>query len=203
MMDIHDFNNNEKWMIVGDDQESKKLGNKNFSIDDLNKFANFLNSFSVFYFRHRFGNSSSDTLKKTVKSVNILVRELYDRDCKKKFTQTKDFWVINMDSNNIDEIAREIPHVLTFPKRLERLRIKIAEDMENHIREPVYDQMNGNSTRIISIRRNYELEDAFDKLKKIDMKNHLVIKYLDEYGNEEVGIDGGGLLKEFITQVSR
>ena len=202
-MDIHDFNNNEKWMIVGDDQESKQLGNKNFSIDDLNKFAKFLNSFSVFYFRHRFGNASSETLKKTVKSVNILVRELYDRDCKKKFTQTKDFWVINLESNNIDEIAREIPHVLTFPKRLERLRIKIAEDMDNHIREPIYDQIHGNNNRIISIRRNFELEDAFEKLKGVDMKNHLVIKYLDEYGNEEVGIDGGGLLKEFITQVSR
>jgi ubiquitin-protein ligase E3 C len=36
---------------------------------------------------------------------------------------------------------------------------------------------------------------------KVNLKQKLKIKFVNEYGQNEEGIDGGGLLKEFLTKL--
>ena len=38
-------------------------------------------------------------------------------------------------------------------------------------------------------------------MQKFDLKNKLKIKFINELGQIEDGIDGGGLFKEFITKL--
>lgn len=38
-------------------------------------------------------------------------------------------------------------------------------------------------------------------MQKFDLKNKLKIKFMNELGQIEDGIDGGGLFKEFITKL--
>ena len=47
------------------------------------------------------------------------------------------------------------------------------------------------------------MEDAFYKIykQKFNLRNNLQIKFLNEQGIIEEGIDGGGLFKEFITKL--
>jgi hypothetical protein len=54
------------------------------------------------------------------------------------------------------------------------------------------------------IRREYLVEDAFDKLypKGEDIKDRLRILFIDENYMREEGIDGGGLTKEFLTKLT-
>lgn len=56
----------------------------------------------------------------------------------------------------------------------------------------------------ISIRREYIVEDAFDAIfiGKINLHTNFRIKFVDQYGVQEDGIDGGGLLKEFMTKIT-
>jgi len=56
----------------------------------------------------------------------------------------------------------------------------------------------------VEIRREYLLEDAFDKLFYMgeDIKNRLRIQFLDYNLIGEEGVDGGGLFKEFITKLT-
>jgi ubiquitin-protein ligase E3 C len=54
------------------------------------------------------------------------------------------------------------------------------------------------------IRREYLLEDAFEKLYGLgsDIKNRLRIQFVDVNYVTEEGVDGGGLFKEFITKLT-
>ena len=38
-------------------------------------------------------------------------------------------------------------------------------------------------------------------MQKFDLKNKLIIKFMNELGQIEDGVDGGGLFKEFITKL--
>jgi len=55
----------------------------------------------------------------------------------------------------------------------------------------------------IRIRREYILEDAFHYIyeKKINLHSNFRIQFIDQYDQVEDGIDGGGLLKEFMTKI--
>lgn len=56
----------------------------------------------------------------------------------------------------------------------------------------------------VDIRREYILEDAFDKLYPLgeEIKKLVRIQFIDSNLNAEHGIDGGGLFKEFITKIT-
>ena len=56
----------------------------------------------------------------------------------------------------------------------------------------------------VEIRREYLLEDAFDKLYGMgsDIKNRLRIHFVDLNYITEEGVDGGGLFKEFMTKLT-
>lgn len=52
-----------------------------------------------------------------------------------------------------------------------------------------------------TIRRGHVADDGFRAFSGLGshMKGRLAIRFIDEYGQEESGIDGGGLWKEFLT----
>ena len=58
-------------------------------------------------------------------------------------------------------------------------------------------------THPISINRNTIFEDSYYKIyqQKFNLKNKLQIKFINEFGQAEEGIDGGGLFKEFVTKL--
>lgn len=51
------------------------------------------------------------------------------------------------------------------------------------------------------IRRNHEFEDGFDNFFFLGekFKADTEVVFIDQFGNAESGIDGGGLTKEFLT----
>lgn len=55
-----------------------------------------------------------------------------------------------------------------------------------------------------TIRRGKISEDGFDELDKLGpmLKGTIEIQFIDEWGQPEAGIDGGGLFKEFLTSLS-
>lgn len=56
----------------------------------------------------------------------------------------------------------------------------------------------------VEIRRDYILEDSFDKLYRAgqDIKNRFRIQFVDSNDIIEDGVDGGGLFKEFMTKLT-
>jgi len=52
--------------------------------------------------------------------------------------------------------------------------------------------------KVINIRRGYEYEDGFNSLIKRDLRKRFMIRFENEHGVEEIGIDAGGVYREFI-----
>lgn len=52
-----------------------------------------------------------------------------------------------------------------------------------------------------TIRRGHIADDGFRYFNSLGshLKGRLAIRFIDEHGQEEAGIDGGGLFKEFLT----
>jgi hypothetical protein len=55
------------------------------------------------------------------------------------------------------------------------------------------------------IRRSMVMEDGFKALEKIgsNIKDRVVVRYVNDFGEEEMGIDAGGLFKDFITDMAK
>eukprot|EP00330_Aristerostoma_sp_ATCC50986_P002331 CAMPEP_0114596724 /NCGR_PEP_ID=MMETSP0125-20121206/18861_1 /TAXON_ID=485358 ORGANISM="Aristerostoma sp., Strain ATCC 50986" /NCGR_SAMPLE_ID=MMETSP0125 /ASSEMBLY_ACC=CAM_ASM_000245 /LENGTH=282 /DNA_ID=CAMNT_0001800275 /DNA_START=1395 /DNA_END=2243 /DNA_ORIENTATION=+ len=108
--------------------------------------------------------------------------------------------------------------MLDFKTRLAFLHKIIEHDQKDHDRFPGFDPeydfhdedeeaLEDNphkDPKMITIRRDYLLEDGYDKItKRKDMRSVFMIRFVNEHGMYEEGIDGGGLLKEFITLVGK
>ena len=124
----------------------------------------------------------------------------------------KDFWVIdvNLDEKcsglKFEKIAKILsPTVLQFCPQCYPFTVRAK--IFTHILDSMkIENHHGffNSGSQIQIRRDYILEDAFDQIfvKKINLQAKFRIQFIDSNLEVEDGIDGGGLLKEFITKLT-
>ncbi|EIN13090.1 HECT-domain-containing protein [Punctularia strigosozonata HHB-11173 SS5] len=53
------------------------------------------------------------------------------------------------------------------------------------------------------VRRGQVAKDGFDRLYDADLKLPIEITFIDQFGQEEAGIDGGGVFKEFFTSLCK
>lgn len=113
-----------------------------------------------------------------------------------------------MDSNElIDEVLRgtprankliaSMPYLLPFPDRVKLFQRLVKADKATH-------QGGGSAVYRIRIRRGLVLEDGLAKLNSIqsNLKKRLNVVFVNAAGREEVGIDAGGLFKEFWLDLS-
>jgi ubiquitin-protein ligase E3 C len=130
-----------------------------------------------------------------------------------EFNQTKEFiprpkW--EMEKNRVEKILNDVkngslsktilikrvPHAMPFKAKVEIFK----KCMEAERRSTM-------STTKIVIRRSAIFEDGFKafcgdyKVSKPDLKGRLSVIFVDEFGQYEEGIDGGGLFKEFMTEL--
>jgi ubiquitin-protein ligase E3 C len=101
-------------------------------------------------------------------------------------------------------ILRNVPFFIPFETRVEIFRGFIDRNRLVHSTNPfTFDH---ETTAQRPIQRANILEDAFETLggmSRTEWKSAFHIKLMDQFGLEEVGIDGGGLTKEFLTEVCK
>ncbi|PWN33747.1 HECT-domain-containing protein [Meira miltonrushii] len=96
-------------------------------------------------------------------------------------------------------VLNNIPFVIPFEVRVEIFHQFTALDYDRLRRSRAY---NG-PLRDITIRRGSVAEDGFTQLNGLgeNLKHRIAIRFVDQFGIEESGIDGGGLFKEFLTSL--
>lgn len=55
--------------------------------------------------------------------------------------------------------------------------------------------------RSITVNRGREFEDAMTQLYQRNIKTSFHIRFINQFGKEEMGMDAGGLTKEFLTRL--
>ncbi|KDQ51194.1 hypothetical protein JAAARDRAFT_41256 [Jaapia argillacea MUCL 33604] len=96
-------------------------------------------------------------------------------------------------------VLHNIPFSIPFEVRVSIFRHFVANDMMNQ----GYDRFSRMGRNRVSVRRGRIAEDGFDKLADADLKAPIEISFIDQFGAEEAGIDGGGVFKEFLTSLCK
>ncbi|CAN8066881.1 unnamed protein product [Agarophyton chilense] len=100
------------------------------------------------------------------------------------------------------ELLRIAPFLIPFSSRAKIFQNWIAEERK---------KANGgefffpSASHRLSVRRNFIFQDAYRVLNVLGptLKSTIRVKFIDEHGIEEAGIDGGGVFKEFMHEVLR
>ncbi|KAI5264525.1 hypothetical protein E4T47_08770 [Aureobasidium subglaciale] len=116
------------------------------------------------------------------------------------------------------EILQNMPFMIPFETRVQIFREFVRLDMMTrrgghtdpdiwrHL--TVFGPIGGGHESLgrhhASIRRKNEFEDAFSQFYSLGdgLKEPIQITFLDEFGLQEAGIDGGGVTKEFLTSIT-
>ena len=133
-----------------------------------------------------------------------LLGALYSRDCFHRYCPDG-HWLIskfsddelvpaiyvpNGNNSKLHEVIEFIPFTIPFEQRVKYFRR--YHNYGDH-------RVNRISARV---RRGQVFEDGFAQLNQYGpmLKGRIFITFVDEYGIEEDGIDGGGVFKEFLTE---
>jgi ubiquitin-protein ligase E3 C len=97
------------------------------------------------------------------------------------------------------QLLRYLPFVIPFSGRVRLFQRLLEQDGSS--RANTFEQIMGSAQA--RVRRPYLYEDGFEKLsgESNRLKGRIRIQLIDEHGLEEAGIDGGGLFKEFLTEL--
>ncbi|XP_053963123.1 ubiquitin-protein ligase E3C [Anastrepha ludens] len=99
-------------------------------------------------------------------------------------------------------ILREIPFVVPFSKRVGILQGLVAAD-KMRVQGNYQAFLQGPSI-ILKVRRSYLYEDAYDRLRpenEPDLRLKFRVQFVSSLGLEEAGIDGGGVFREFLSEL--
>jgi len=146
-------------------------------------------------------------------SAGKLIRDLHQKNCRREFAPAAEWEVREIPSNAFQDASgahdprlipmlRDLPHFIPFEFRATLFTAGVNSDMAQQPRREDWAQYSR-----VTIRRKWEVEDGFEQLNHLGaegaLRGHIRIKYIDEHGIEEAGIDGGGLFKEFLTNCVR
>ncbi|KAJ6545022.1 HECT-domain-containing protein [Mycena vulgaris] len=99
-------------------------------------------------------------------------------------------------------ILHNIPFSIPFSTRVQVFRSFIYSDVIARQRN-TEDMYNMGGRLHITVRRESIAQDGFDRLRDADLKGRIGITFIDKFGEEEAGIDGGGVFKEFFTSLCK
>ncbi|PCH39963.1 HECT-domain-containing protein [Wolfiporia cocos MD-104 SS10] len=96
-------------------------------------------------------------------------------------------------------VLNSIPFAIPFEVRVSIFRSFIQNDKTRRGEPESYRW----SRRPISVRRGMVAQDGFNKLQEADLHRRVEIEFVDQFGQPEAGIDGGGVFKEFLTSLCK
>ena len=99
------------------------------------------------------------------------------------------------------EVLKHMPFVVPFETRVKIFRKFIQMDREGRGSTNFFTD--SHPRHVARIRRGRLFDDAYNAFFKIGdgLKDMISITFVDKFGNNEAGIDGGGVTKEFLTSV--
>lgn len=181
-----------------------------FSLTQLREIARFANLFCFKVIWEGIIDLNERRPHALFQSLYQLCLILYNRDCRRSFTfPIKDFWIVPEASAKRTQIIAEferhqnraqllmikIPHVVPLRDRMLLFRKFVIKHKEGLSR--------GGSlpTTVITIERTRIVEDGYRQLSNLSSEalcGTIRVKFINQQGLDEAGIDQDGVFKEFL-----
>ncbi|XP_032084909.1 ubiquitin-protein ligase E3B [Thamnophis elegans] len=184
-----------------------------FKLEELVTISSFLNSF-VFkmIWDGILENAKGETLE-LFHSVHSWLMVLYERDCRRRFAP-EDHWLrkdlkpnllfqeLDKDRKRAQLVLQYIPHVVPHKNRVLLFRSMVTKEKEQL--GLVESSSASPHVTHITIRRSRMLEDGYEQLRQLSqnaMKGVIRVKFVNDLGMDEAGIDQDGVFKEFLEEI--
>ncbi|ELV09550.1 Ubiquitin-protein ligase E3B [Tupaia chinensis] len=146
-------------------------------------------------------------------SVHGWLMVLYERDCRRRFAP-EDHWLrkdlkpsvlfqeLDKDRKRAQLILQYIPHVIPHKNRVLLFRNMVTKEKEKL--GLVETSSASPHVTHITIRRSRMLEDGYEQLRQLSqhaMKGVIRVKFVNDLGVDEAGIDQDGVFKEFLEEI--
>ncbi|XP_074641839.1 ubiquitin-protein ligase E3B-like [Tubulanus polymorphus] len=198
-------------VIILDDIELYEQ-NKPFNLDDLVQLSTFLNQLLFKLVWNNLLDVRSLNQNSFFSTVHSLLMILYDRDCRRSYTP-KDHWLIKdvKPSVILTELERKrrtaqflmqkMPFIIPHKERVILFRKYVAKEKE--VMGITESACASPQSTLIMIHRNRLIEDGYRQLAQLptrSLKGVIRVKFINEQGLDEAGIDQDGVFKEFLEE---
>ncbi|MBA0830964.1 hypothetical protein Goarm_015457, partial [Gossypium armourianum] len=139
-----------------------------------------------------------------------LLSQLQDWNNRRQFTPPSDFHADGVNDYFISQavtegtkahdILKQAPFLIPFTSRVKIFTSQLASVRH---RQEAHGVFTRNRFRI---RRDHILEDAYNQMSALseeDLRGLIRVTFVNEFGVEEAGIDGGGIFKDFMENITR
>ncbi|KAM7279030.1 hypothetical protein ACFE04_006164 [Oxalis oulophora] len=138
-----------------------------------------------------------------------VLSQLQDWNNRKQFTKPSDFHVdvkenfisqAGTEGTRAHDILKQAPFLVPFTSRVKIFTQQLTAVKQRHGSHGVFTRNR------FSIRRDHILEDAYNQMSALseeDLRGVIRVTFVNELGVEEAGIDGGGIFKDFMENITR
>ncbi|CAL8991067.1 unnamed protein product [Prunus brigantina] len=139
-----------------------------------------------------------------------LLSQLQDWNNRQEFTSPSDFHAdgVNeffisqaaIENTRASDILKQAPFLVPFTSRVKIFTSQLAAARQRHGANSVI------ARNRFRIRRDRILEDAYNQMSALsedDLRGPIRVTFVNEFGVEEAGIDGGGIFKDFMENITR
>uniref|UniRef100_A0A7N8XY67 Ubiquitin-protein ligase E3B n=1 Tax=Mastacembelus armatus TaxID=205130 RepID=A0A7N8XY67_9TELE len=184
-----------------------------FKIEELITISSFLNTFVYKMIWDGILENAKGEKLELFHSVHGWLMVLYERDCRRRFTPD-DHWLrkdlkpsllfqeLEKGKRRAQLLLQYIPHVIPHKNRVLLFRNIVTKEKENL--GLVETSSASPHVTHITIRRSRMLEDGYDQLRRLpvnSIKGVIRVKFVNDLGVDEAGIDQDGVFKEFLEEI--
>ncbi|KAK0148520.1 Ubiquitin-protein ligase E3B [Merluccius polli] len=184
-----------------------------FKIEELLTISSFLNTFVYKMIWDGILENAKGEKLELFHSVHGWLMVLYERDCRRKFTP-EEHWLrrdlkpsllfqeLEKGKRRAQLLLQYIPHVIPHKNRVLLFRNIVTKEKESL--GLVETSSASPHVTHITIRRSRMLEDGYDQLRRLpvnSIKGVIRVKFVNDLGVDEAGIDQDGVFKEFLEEI--
>uniref|UniRef100_A0AAR2LQS1 Ubiquitin-protein ligase E3B n=1 Tax=Pygocentrus nattereri TaxID=42514 RepID=A0AAR2LQS1_PYGNA len=184
-----------------------------FKMEELITISSFLNTFVYKMIWDGILENANGEKLELFHSVHGWLMVLYERDCRRRFTPDehwlrKDlkpsllFQELEKGKKRAQLLLQYIPHVIPHKNRVLLFRNIVTKEKETL--GLVETSSASPHVTHITIRRSRMLEDGYDQLRRLpvnSIKGVIRVKFVNDLGVDEAGIDQDGVFKEFLEEI--
>ncbi|XP_076935775.1 E3 ubiquitin-protein ligase UPL6-like isoform X2 [Bidens hawaiensis] len=147
---------------------------------------------------------------RVIVAASELLSQLQDWNNRRQFVHPSNFHADGVNDHFISQamientraydILKQAPFLVPFTSRVKLFTSQLAAIKERPGSHSLFNRTT------FKIRRDGVLEDAFSQLSTLseeDLRGVIRVTFVNEFGVEEAGIDGGGIFKDFMEDITR
>uniref|UniRef100_UPI00398F80AD ubiquitin-protein ligase E3B n=1 Tax=Pristiophorus japonicus TaxID=55135 RepID=UPI00398F80AD len=184
-----------------------------FKLEELVTISSFLNNFVFKMIWDGIQENAKGEQLELFHSVHGWLMTLYERDCRRRFAP-EDHWLrkdlkpslifqdLDKGKKRAQLLLQYIPHTIPHKNRVLLFRNMVTKEKESL---GLVETSSASPHVIhITIRRSRMLEDGYEQLRRLPvntMKGVIRVKFVNDLGVDEAGIDQDGVFKEFLEEI--